>query len=582
MNYYYSNEIQVQLLVSLLKQFNIKYIVASPGSTNINLVASLQQDSFFKVFSSVDERSAAYMACGMAYELGQPVALSCTGATASRNYLPAITEAYYRKLPVIAITSTQDTNKVGHHVAQVIDRSQNPKDTYKFSVDLPLVNNSSDSWHCNVLINKALLELSRNGGGPVHINLPTTYDREYSTENLPTARKISRFTNNQYRNFPDLDKRVSIVLGSHREFSDEETIAIDNFCAYNDSIVFCDHTSSYKGNYRVNFSLVASQDFLDTFSFNADISIHLGEITGDYSMHRLVGKEVWRVNPDGELRDPFQRLTNIFQMDELDFFQFYTDDTSARKTSQYDFYKNQVNDFLEMIPDLPFGNIWAAKQLAPILPANSVIHFGILNSLRSWNFFELPEGVDSTCNVGGFGIDGCTSSAVGASLTNIRSLYFLVTGDLAFFYDINALGNRHISSNLRIILVNNGTGIEFKNYKAPAYDLGDDVDSYISATGHFGNQSRDLVKHFAQSLNFTYLSASNKEEFENCQPLFLDVESDKPVILELFVQGKEEDEALSLIRQMHKTYQSSAKTVLKNMLGTRTARKLKKVIQKFK
>ena len=102
----YSNEKNVLLMVALLKAHGIRKVVASPGTTNITFVASLTHDPFFQVYSSVDERSAAYMACGMADESGEPVVISCTGATASRNYFPGLTEAYYRKLPILAITST--------------------------------------------------------------------------------------------------------------------------------------------------------------------------------------------------------------------------------------------------------------------------------------------------------------------------------------------------------------------------------------------------------------------------------------------------------------------------------------------
>ena len=108
MEMFYSAEKAVRLLISLLKQHNIKKIVASPGATNITFVASVMHDEWFEVYSCVDERSAAYMAVGMAEESGESIVLTCTGATASRNYLPAITEAYYRKLPILAVTATQD------------------------------------------------------------------------------------------------------------------------------------------------------------------------------------------------------------------------------------------------------------------------------------------------------------------------------------------------------------------------------------------------------------------------------------------------------------------------------------------
>ena len=102
---HYTDERNVQIVISLLKQHGIHRVIASPGTTNMTFVGSIQNDPYFQIWSSVDERSAAYLACGMASETGEPVVLSCTGATASRNYMPGLTEAYYRKLPVLAITS---------------------------------------------------------------------------------------------------------------------------------------------------------------------------------------------------------------------------------------------------------------------------------------------------------------------------------------------------------------------------------------------------------------------------------------------------------------------------------------------
>ena len=102
---YYTSERNVQIVIALLKAHGIKRVIASPGTTNMTFIGSIQNDSWFEIYSSVDERSAAYLACGLAAETGEPVVISCTGATASRNYMPGLTEAYYRKLPVLAITS---------------------------------------------------------------------------------------------------------------------------------------------------------------------------------------------------------------------------------------------------------------------------------------------------------------------------------------------------------------------------------------------------------------------------------------------------------------------------------------------
>ena len=135
---YYSSERSIQILISLLKQHGIKKCIVSPGATNVTFVASLQQDDYFELYSSVDERSAAYIACGMSAESGEPVVLSCTGATASRNYVSGLTEAYYRKLPILAVTSTQNISRIGHLRAQVIDRTVIQNDIALLSEQIPL------------------------------------------------------------------------------------------------------------------------------------------------------------------------------------------------------------------------------------------------------------------------------------------------------------------------------------------------------------------------------------------------------------------------------------------------------------
>ncbi|EHC9829437.1 2-succinyl-5-enolpyruvyl-6-hydroxy-3-cyclohexene-1-carboxylate synthase, partial [Vibrio parahaemolyticus] len=192
MSIQYTDEPQAQIVIALLKEHGVRKIVVSPGATNIPIAGSVQSDPFFEVYSSVDERSAAYIACGLAEDSGEPVAISCTGATASRNYMPGLTEAYYRKLPIIAITSFNGNKFVGHLMPQNIDRTNLPNDIAKLSVNLPVVKDDSDFDYCTVLVNKAITESTRNGGGPVHINLTTTYKGTFNTTKLPSVRVIKR------------------------------------------------------------------------------------------------------------------------------------------------------------------------------------------------------------------------------------------------------------------------------------------------------------------------------------------------------------------------------------------------------
>ncbi|HNT78075.1 MAG TPA: thiamine pyrophosphate-binding protein [Anaerolineae bacterium] len=577
----YTVEKHIQILLVLLKEHGIRKVVVSPGTTNMNFVASMQNDPYFEMYSSVDERSAAYMACGLAAESGEPVVITCTQATASRNYLSGLTEAYYRKLPVLAITATQAVSRVGHHIAQIIDRSSLPNDVARHSVVLPIVKDEDDLWDCEIKVNQAILELHRRGGGPVHINLPTTYDNSFATKELPKARKIERITSTD--RFPELSDslKVAVFVGAHGVWTNEQSETLDRFCSTNNAVVFCDHTSNYRGKYRVLYALAAAQS-LDHPASHPDILIHIGEISGDYYTLGLMGKakEVWRVNEDGEIRDTFGKLRYVFEMSEQGFFEHYAEEEVEPHNGYYKVCKDHLDELYTKIPELPFSNLWLASKMAHRIPGGAAIHFGILNSLRSWNFYDLPESVFSASNVGGFGIDGNVSALHGASLANRSKLFFGIVGDLAFFYDLNVLGNRHIGNNLRIMLVNNGKGTEFVLYSHKAARFGRDAEDYIAAAGHFGNQSRTLVKHFAEDLGFEYFCASNKQEFEAVYERFLVPEiTERPMLFEVFTDSADESDALWMIRSIEVDRKVSTKKTVKKILGRRVVDIIKKVIR---
>lgn len=213
--------------------------------------------------------------------------------------------------------------------------------------------------------------------------------------------------------------------------------------------------------------------------------------------------------------------------------------------------KERLENLWASVPELPFSNIYLAHKSHHLIPQNSVVHLGILHSIRSWNFFEFPQGVRAYSNVGGFGIDGCVSAALGASLADKNRLVFCIVGDLAFFYDMNALGNRHLSANLRILLVNNGKGTEFKNFWHLSALFGESSDDFCAAAGHFGNKSPTLVRDYAKNLGFIYLSASDKNEYEKVAKEFFTAEiSTKPMLLEVFTNDFEESKALEIIINM--------------------------------
>ena len=580
MEKFYSAERNVQILVALLKAHNIRYIIASPGTTNINFVASVQCDSWFKVFSSVDERSAAYIACGIASESGEPVVLSCTGATASRNYISGLTEAYYRKLPILAVTSTQNPMRVGHLMPQVIDRSTQQTDTVLDSIMLNMVRTKDEEWDCEIKVNKALLELRHNGGGPVHINLETGYNNDFTLKELPYARKIERIKATD--EFPELpnDKKIAIFIGAHQPFNDKLTKTLDAFCASNNAVVFCDLTSGYHGKYEFHPALLASQFNWGKEPIRPNLMIHIGEVSGDYSMDSVIADEVWRVSPDGCLRDRYKKLTKVFEMDEELFFSKYTSNNGPCT----DYLKKCIdchNIALSSLQELPFSNVWIAKQCSSMIPEDSTFHVGILNSLRCWNYFEVPKTVTTACNVGGFGIDGDVSTLIGASFVNREKLYFAVVGDLAFFYDLNVLGNRHVGNNVRIMLINNGRGTEFHNFDHPASKFGHEGDRFMAAAGHYGNKSTELIKHYAQDLGYEYICASDKDSFLNACSIFFSKDlREKPIIFEVFTDSDDESNALKQLRYTLSDSEGNLKKIARNVLGQSLTSKIGHIIGK--
>ena len=290
----------------------------------------------------------------------------------------------------------------------------------------------------------------------------------------------------------------------------------------------------------------------NTPAYDVDILVHIGEISAEEGAMRMIqSNETWRVSPDGEIRDTFRNMSFVFEMSEKDFFLAYANKEFSN-VSYYEECKRVYDALVEQKPDqlarMPFSNVWVASQIAPYIPNHSTVVLSILNTIRTWNYSEFQDEIKVFCPVGGFGIDGATSMMIGTALANPEHLCYCVTGDLAFFYDLNALGNRHIGKNIRIILVNNGVGVEFKKCYAMAYRLlGEEVDPYVAAAGHFGQKSPCLVKHFAEDLGFEYLSASDKSSFADVKDKFLSTDSDKPILLEVFVNDSDEGIALNII-----------------------------------
>lgn len=564
-----------RIVLALLKKHNIRHIVLSPGGSNIPIVQGVQQDPFFKCYSVVDERSAMYFAIGLYLQTGEIIATSCTSAQATRNYVPGLTEAYYKHVPILAITMSKHPKYLGQEYMQCPIQTSLPIDCVKKSYSLPYISNVHDRAQCVRTANEAILELTHHNTGPVQLNIEEldnetwVFDDKHS---LPDVRAIFRYKFGEKWNLHLESKKILIVIGEHRPFDDDTIQSIESFTESFDCVIYTDHTSNYYGKYSLNANIIVSNMSYAYFmeEIKPDILITIGGLTGDYGIYGKLfagdsgAFEHWRISPDGDVVDTYGKLTKVFECTEKQFFSAFSVNISEH--SYFDkwntIYQNAKYDI-----DLPFSNMYVAQQLHKALPSKSILNLAILNSLRTWSCFPIDKSIKTFSNLAAFGIDGCMSTLLGESV-NEDNLCFLVTGDLAFFYDMNALGIRHIKNNVRIILVNNNGGAEFK---LGTLETRTDVSSYISAADHFKN-----AKGWAETCGFTYLAANNKDEFLQQKDIFLS-RSDKPILFEIFTSPEGEREANRLLAiansliTIHEEKRTKIKNAAKAIIGEKVS-----------
>lgn len=536
----YSNQDNISIVVDLMKQNGIHKVVISPGGTNIAFVKAVQDDPFFECYSIVDERSAIYFAIGLYLSSGETIAASCTSAQATRNYIPGLTEAYYKRVPILAITMEKHRRFIGQEYMQAPDQCSLPSDAVKKSFELPFITDDNDELLSIRMVNEAILELTDGRKGPVQLCIPWLDFPLTPASYKP--RTIRKYTAKDVAGIDLGVRRILIVCGESRPYSADQLHSISRFADRFNCAVYVNHLSNYYGQYAIegNLLFLTMQTAEFVSSFAPDIIISIGGQTGDYPLYRklsvseLSGTEHWRVATDGEIIDTYDKLTAMFNCGLQEFFDAVV--LGADKGHEYYHALSKRASGLKVDMDLPFSNAYLAQRLCKEIPDRSTMQFSILNSLRVWSLFPIHADVRCFSNVGAFGIDGGMSTLLGQSVLS-DGLHYIVIGDLAFYYDMNSLGIRHIGNNVRILLINNNGGVEFKMN----YDDSRSIDRYIAAADHFKN-----AEGWAQTCGFQYFSAKNKEEFETNWSVLVDP-ADRSVVFEVFVSDKDEYEAYTCI-----------------------------------
>ena len=539
----YSEKRNVCQLLSLLKAHNISRFVVSPGSRHIPIVISMEADSYFHLYSVVDERGASFFAIGLMQRFKEPVGVICTSGTASANYCSAINECLYQELPLLVLTADREECLLDQHEDQMIRQSTMFTSITKMVANLPLVNSEADAWYNNRLINEALLELTHRGNGPVQINIPIpNHADHFNTTALPIERKIERIglENVNWKKTSDIlmGKKVLIVCGEGYAISESQIASLENFCKKYDAIVLCDKMSNCHVSNSIEnaFPTLQALNTADVTELAPDVIISIRsnfsfnpEFKGFVKLAQAKGikTENWFVHPSGRICDPYKGiLTTVFEMDEFYFFEQMAkiEGTAPIEPDYAESWKAIANSIEE--PSVPYGHIDAVGRFLKNIPNDCILQLANSNSVRMAQLYHIEPSIEVHCNRGTDGIDGCMSTTIGyASETD--KLTFLMIGDLTFFYDMNALWNRQLGKNVRIFLDNNGGGAIMHMPKRPDF-AAEHLPNFISA------RHDASAKAWAEDRGFKYIAAHTAEEVDTGVKQLTDVTAEGPIILEVF------------------------------------------------
>ena len=542
----------VQILVEQCVAHGMKHIVFSPGSRNAPFIIAFDEHPDISTIVVHDERSAAFYALGMAQQLNEPVGIVCTSGSAALNYYPAVAEAYYQCIPLVVITADRPAEWVDQGDGQTIVQHEVYKNHIRYSCTLSEdVNQSDDQWNIEREISTAFNLGNGNWKGPIHLNMSF---REPLYGSVEVERKVGKFIQTVSSKFQiepvekenlkriwESSPKKMIVCGQFR-IDDELQEQLVKLSKDNSVAILVENTSNL-----VHPSFIHCIDrTLNSISeeelalYSPDLLITLGgavvskRIKSYLRKHKA--KNHWKVGFDFPYMDTYQSLTHTFECLPEDFLAEINSFPTNDKDSDYGLKwksKDQLvypklTSFFEKIP---YSDLKVFEKIVSNLPEHSHLHMANSSVVRYCQLFDPIASVHYWSNRGTSGIDGSTSTACGAALINPTEWNTLITGDISFFYDSNALWNNHLTPNLRIFMINNGGGGIFKIIPGP--NSTNQQDKYFVAEHSFS------AEYICKAFHVDYCSANSMEEIENqLGDFYKNIDSGKPKLMEIFTPSE--------------------------------------------
>lgn len=462
--------------------FGVTHAIISPGSRSAPLVLAFTAHGKIKCISITDERSAGYYALGIAQQLNEPVVIICTSGTAVANYAPALAEAFYLKLPVIAITADRPPEWIDQNDGQTIKQKGFFFNIVKGSFETPVETlNPADLRLFQRTVSQAMI-LSLDGkNGPVHINLPL---REPLYEELPPVRgSINAILKKELHGIfsaydglqePDmrlhLYKKILVVCGMANP-DEKLSMHLRELGRTGRAIVIAENLTNAGGDLMVETpdSFIASLSENEKKELQPQLLITVGGPVVSKKLKKYLRAyqpyEHWHADSGVELIDTYQCLSKVFDVPAAEFLRLLRNHIGLVDASYSALAKPVLNRLTQLhkrfMTTVPWSDMAVYHELFKTFPDDSVLHLANSTPVRYSQLFPSIEKICYYSNRGTSGIDGCISTAAGAAMVNNKVQIALV-GDLAFIYDTNGLWNNHLPKNLRIIVIDNGGGNIFR------------------------------------------------------------------------------------------------------------------------
>lgn len=543
-----STKKHIQQLAAILLAKEIDDIIISPGSRNGPLTHTFSGSGLFNCRNIVDERSAAYFALGLSQAKQKPVAIVCSSGTATLNYAPAIAEAFYMNVPLIVLTADRPDYWIDQAESQCIPQKNIYQDFTKKEVSLPLGESEKELWFAGRTISECLNIAVTGTQGPVHINIPLEEPlHDLLDEQLPpvktieTADTVSTLTESEIDQLTGVFNqagKVLILAGQQAPNPGLENVLAE-LATKTGALVLKEHLanlddSQFCSSIDTLMTAILGDNLED---FQPELLISFGGQFVSKSLKQFLRKyrpvNHWHLSLSNEHFDTYQSLTKVINLDAIDFFEQLAPKVISKGTDYLERWKkkethvNQLRD--QFIMQTEFSDLTVFNQLRKAIPENSAIHLGNSSPVRYALICESVKNAHYFGNRGTSGIDGPLSTAVGFA-SESEKINTIILGDLSFFYDSNALWNKYIGSNLRVIVINNRGGNIFSMIKGPGESP--------AFQEHFFTENKFKAEGIAKAFELDYFKAENGKELDTVLQEFYSPNRESSAVLEIFTDAE--------------------------------------------